>query len=51
MLGATIATRALGDAGRRGLPTELAGPRPGGVRGDETIKETAEVRVATARKP
>lgn len=51
MLGEMIAGRAIGDVGRRSLPTERSGPRPGGVRRDETISEAVEMRVATARKP
>lgn len=50
MLGETIAGRALADAGRRELPTEQIGPRPGGVRDDATSAPSDE-RTATASKP
>ncbi len=51
MLGETISGRALGDAGRRELPTEQIGPRPGAVRDDATAGERADERTAAARKP
>jgi hypothetical protein len=51
MLGEAIAGRALGDAGRRALPTEQAGPRPAGVRPDEADRIVDEARTMRATKP
>lgn len=51
MLGETIGRRAIGDAGRRSLPTEQAGPRPGGMRPDTTDAAAGEARTARASKP
>lgn len=51
MLGGTIAARALGDAGRRVLPTEQAGPRPEAVRPDEAGAAAAETRKVRPTRP
>lgn len=51
MLGDSISARALGDAGRRVLPTEQVGARPAGVRGDETERAASEARATRATKP
>lgn len=48
MLGAAIAAQALADAGRRRLPTEQAGPRPGGVRPAATDICEPEIRSGRA---
>lgn len=51
MLGETIGQRAIGDAGKRTLPTEQVGPRPAGARPDATDVAAGEARTAQATKP
>lgn len=49
MLGAAIAARAIGAAGRRVLASEQDGPWPGGT--SETSRATAEPRGTRATRP
>ncbi|MBX3562465.1 MAG: hypothetical protein KF780_11715 [Sphingomonas sp.] len=49
MLGAAIAARAIGAAGRRVLASEQTGPRPAGT--SETNRIAADPRDARATRP
>lgn len=49
MLGAAIAARAIGAAGRRILASEQTGPRPAGT--SETGRASAEPRETRATRP
>lgn len=51
MDGQAIGGRAIGDAGLRLLASEHGGPRPAGVRRDETAAMAGEKRSAAATKP
>ncbi|HEX8528189.1 hypothetical protein [Allosphingosinicella sp.] len=51
MLGQSIASRALADAGLRRLATEQFGPRPAGTRTDRTSGETIEARTIRPTRP
>lgn len=46
-----IAAGAIGHAGPRDLVTEQIGPRPGGVRAEETLRGLAELRTARVTRP
>ncbi len=48
MLGETIASKALGEAGKRRFATEQTGPRPGGVRPDAVTTGRDEQRTLPA---